>query len=281
MDGRVSGQVSALAELGERLHAYPIHTTVADHLSPGYSKRGESMARANKADPEETSHCAAPTSAPQDAPIGILLVTSQKILETGLLALLDGVPGFRVVGAASSGLEALSLIAKLRPSAVIADECLPDMSATELIRRIATDSAKPKVLSLSSSESWVVAIGMFRAGASGYMSKQRSFECMKEALWTITRGMHFVDGETGGQMAHALSERRPDTPEVALSSLSTRENEVFMLLVEGQNPHEISKSLFISRKTVETHRRTIYRKLKVRDLAELMKFAVRHHLIKP
>lgn len=239
------------------------------------------MGRANNVDPEETRQPAAPADPPQDTPITILLVTAQKILETGLLSLLESAPGFQVVGTASSGGDALSLTAKVRPSAVIVDECLPDMSATDLIRRIASDGAQPKVLALCSNGSWNVVIDIFRAGAWGYMSKQRSFECMKEALRTITRGMHFVDGETGGQMAHVLSERWANTTEVALADLSTRENEVFVMLVEGRNPQEIAKSLYISRKTVETHRRAIYRKLTVRDLAGLMKFAVRHHLVNP
>lgn len=237
------------------------------------------MVRANE--PASDSSQNAPAGVELETPIRILLVTPQKILETGLLALLGGVPEFKVVGTASSGRETLSLIAKVRPSVLIAEGHLPDLTPTELIRRVANDNAQPRVLCLYSNETWRTVIDVFRAGAWGYMSMHRPFECMKTALYSIARGRRFVDGETGGDLACAWCELRGTTTEVALASLSTREHEVFRLLVEGRNSQEISKSLYISRKTVETHRRAVHRKLKVRDLAELMKFAVRNQLVRP
>lgn len=239
------------------------------------------MARVNEPATEEASSHGASIGAQQSSRIRILLVTSQKIFETGLLALLAEVADFQVVGTASSAREALSLSTKVHPSVIIVDACMPDVSAAELIRRITSESAHTRVLSLCSDESWRAVINMFRAGAWGYMSKQRPFECMKTALRTLATGARFVDGTTGGQLAAAWCELRGSNTDVALASLSTRENEVFRLLVEGHNPHEISQSLYISRKTAETHRRSVYRKLKLRDTAELMKFAVRHQLVKP
>jgi len=82
-------------------------------------------------------------------------------------------------------------------------------------------------------------------------------------------------------LASAWGEVPGTTAEIALASLSKRESEVFRLLVEGKNAGEIAKALFISRKTAETHRRVILKKLKVRDVAELMKFAARNQLLNP
>lgn len=237
------------------------------------------MARANE--PASDADQDAPASAQLESPIRILLVTPQKILATGLVALLGGEPEFKVVGTASSGRETLSLITKVRPSVLVVDGYLPDLTATELIGRIGSDNAQLRVLCLFSNETWRTVIDVFRAGAWGYVSMHRPFESMKAALRAIARGHRFVDGETGGELACAWCELRGTTTEVALASLSTRENEVFPLLVEGRNSQEIAKALYISRKTVETHRRAIHRKLKVRDLAELMKFAVRNHLVSP
>lgn len=169
----------------------------------------------------------------------------------------------------------------LRPSLVVLDVALCETAASDAIRRVCAESQETKVLALSSAAHWGTAVGLFRAGAWGFIARERSVDDLKAALRNIALGYRFVDGLTGGMLAHAWSEAQGATSEIALASLSRREGEIFQLLVQGKNATEIGKSLFISRKTVETHRRVVLRKLKIRDIAELMRFASRNRLLSP
>jgi DNA-binding NarL/FixJ family response regulator len=134
---------------------------------------------------------------------------------------------------------------------------------------------------LSSDAHWANVIALFRVGVWGFVTKERSLDTLKAALRSISRGDRFVDGHTGGLLASTWGEVPGTTAEIALASLSKREREVFQLLIEGKNAREIAKSLYISPKTVEKHRRAVLQNLKVRDTADLMKFAARNRFLNP
>jgi two-component system, NarL family, response regulator NreC len=211
----------------------------------------------------------------------ILLATPQKIMETGLLALFGQTREFDVVGTAACGRDAVDVASKSRPSMAVVDVRLPDLTAVEVVRRMQNGSPNTRVLALSSDTNWGCVVALFRAGAWGFVANESPFDALTSALRTIMQGHHFVDGPTGGKLALAWSQMPGMTAEIALAALSKREHEVFQLLIEGNNTREITQRLFIARKTAETHRRTILGKLKVRDTADLMRFAVRNRLINP
>lgn len=217
---------------------------------------------------------------PPDA-IRILLVEPQKMVETALRALLDRKYEFSVVGSVAHGRDVLEVAKKTKPTVAIIDMMLSDVTAVEVTQRLRNDCPNIRVLALSSDTHWGSVISMFRAGAWGFVTKEGSFDDLEAALKSISLGQRFVDGLTGGLLAAAWSELPGTHAEIALASLSQRENEVFRLLVEGKNAGEIAKVLYISRKTAETHRRVVLQKLKVRDIAELVKFAARNLLLKP
>ena len=213
--------------------------------------------------------------------IRILVVEPQRIVETGLRTLLSEGDEFLVVGSPACGRDALTMAKKVHPNIAIVDGALPDLEVTDVIRQLGDECPKTRVLALSSDNTWGTVVGAFRAGAWGFVTKESTIDDLKAALRSISRGHRFVDGHTGGLLASAWGEVPGTTAEIALASLSKRESEVFRLLVEGKNAGEIAKALFISRKTAETHRRVILKKLKVRDVAELMKFAARNQLLNP
>ncbi len=218
---------------------------------------------------------------PKANTVRIVIVACQGIAESGLRALFAGTNEFLVVGSAASGRDALVLAKKVRPAIVIIDGMLPDLTAVDVIGRLRGECPETKVVALSSDMFWRSVVGVFRAGAWGFVTKERSFDDLTAALRSVSRGHRFVDGRTGGLLAFAWSEVHGTTAEISLASLSRRESEVFRLLVDGKNAAEIAKSLFISRKTAETHRRAVLKKLKVRDMAELMKLAARNRLLNP
>jgi len=211
----------------------------------------------------------------------LLLLLPQELVRSGLLALFEPSDEFLVVGTASTARECLVLAAQLHPTVVLMDVELPDMDAVTFIQHLQRDVPDARALVLSADMFWGNVIAVFRAGAWGYMAKERPVEWLREGLRVVARGYRYLDGQTGGKLAQTWGELPGTATEIALASLSRRENEVFALLVAGKNTREICKSLYISRKTVETHRRAVLRKLKVRDTAELMKFAVRNRLINP
>jgi two-component system response regulator NreC len=213
--------------------------------------------------------------------VSILLAMQDGILASGLQALFASSDEFEIIGMASSGREALSMCRILRPSLIVLDVALSEFSASEIVRRLCAESQGGKILALSSASHWGSVVGLFRVGAWGFIARERPVDDLKAALRSIAQGHRFVDGLTGGMLAHAWSEARGATSEVALASLSKREGEIFQMLIQGRSATEIGKSLFISRKTVETHRRVILRKLRMRNIAGLMDFAARNRLLSP
>jgi len=214
-------------------------------------------------------------------PIRILVVEPQQILANGLQVLLDGSNEFKVVGCVRCGRDVVGAAKALRAEIVVLDDALPDITATEVIRRLHCDSPDCRVLALSSDALWADVVGLFRAGAWGFVTKERSFDDLKAGLRDIALGNRFVDGHTGGLLASTWGDVPGTATEISLASLSKREREVFRLAIEGKNASEIAKLLFICQKTAEKHRRVVLHKLKVRNTAELVKFAARNRFLSP
>lgn len=217
----------------------------------------------------------------QEELIPILLVDPQQIVIDGLQLLLSGSEVFRLVGALPCGREVVSTVKKVQARIVVLNDNLPDIAAADIIRKLQLECPDCKVLALSSDSHWTNVIALFRAGAWGFVTKERPFDDLNAGLKTLSLGKRFVDGQTGGLLASTWGEVPGTTVELPLASLSKREHEVFCLLIEGRNAGEIAKLLFISKKTAEKHRRVTLRKLKIRNTAELMRFAVKNRFINP
>jgi len=218
---------------------------------------------------------------PRANTVRIVIVASRGITESGLQALFAGIDEFLVVGSAASGPEALVLAKKVRPAIVLMDVTSPDLKTADMIAELRRECPDTRVVVLSSDMFWQNVVSMFRAGARGFVTKERSFEDLTTALRSVSRGRRFVDGHTGGLLAFACGEAQGARAEIALASLSKRRAEVAHMLVDGKNSGEIARALSISRKTAEAHRRAVLKKLNVRDVAGLMKLAARNRLLNP
>lgn len=210
----------------------------------------------------------------------ILLVDDHKILRDGLRSLLENHLGYRVVGEAQDGKSAIQLARKLKPEVIIMDISLPDISGIEASKEIIKISPMVKILALSMHSDKRFVSDMLRAGASGYLLKDCAFEELQEAIETVSADGKYVSPNLTGTVINAYVEhlRNRNTPPPA--SLSEREQDVLIALVEGSSSKDISYKLHISAKTVDTYRQRIMEKLNIHNIPDLVKYAIREGLIR-
>jgi DNA-binding NarL/FixJ family response regulator len=204
----------------------------------------------------------------------IVLVDDHRLFRACLKSMLNK-EDFQVVGEADDGRDGLRLIAKLKPQAVITDISMGGRNGIEFTRQIHRDFPDVKVLVVSMHNESRFIMESFAAGASGYLLKDSGFEEVSNALKVVLAGRKYIGPDVaeivvGRAVAHWLSESQSQVPKI-----SSREREVLQLVAEGKSTKEIAASLFVSIKTVETHRRQIMDRLNLPNIPQLTKFAIR------
>ncbi len=211
--------------------------------------------------------------------IKILLADDHKITRQGLRSLLEKQADIKVVAEAEDGREAVSLARELHPDVVIMDVSMPDMNGMAATRQILGESQKIKVIALSMHSDTLFISEMLKSGASGYLLKDCAFEELREAIRTVIAGNIYLspaisDVVVDDYLYRLSKTSSSDSGEV----LTDRELEVLQLMAEGKSTKQIALQLYISVKTVETHRRQIMNKLNLHTVAELTKYAIRKGL---
>ena len=207
--------------------------------------------------------------------IRILLADDHKITRQGLRSLLDKQADMEVVAEAEEGRTAVRLVREMLPDMVIMDVSMPDLNGMEAARQIVDAFPNVKIIALSMHSDALFVTEMLRSGASGYLLKDCAFEELARAIRTVVAGKTYLSPTISGVVVddylHRLSKADFSGSEV----LSNREREVLQLLAEGKSTKQIALKLYISAKTVETHRRQIMDKLDIHSVAELTKYAIR------
>ena len=214
-----------------------------------------------------------------DHPWRVLLVDDHPLVREGLRAALRRVLPAARLQEAGAAAEALTQIAAHHPQLILLDVNLPGMSGLKLAGQIRTADPHVKMLMVAAeADPWTVQAAL-AAGASGFMAKTRSAECLTQAVLAVLSGEEFLcpDSQAALQQAvqHGGFDREPPGPAV----LSSREREVLRYLAHGENTKNIASLLEISPKTVETHRQHIMAKLGLDNVAALTCYALRHGLI--
>ena len=205
----------------------------------------------------------------------ILLADDHKIVSEGLQMVIDKQAEMKVVGLASDGREAVRLTRELSPDVVIMDVAMPNLNGIEATRQIIKEAPGVKVLALSMHTDRRYVTGMLSAGVSGYLLKDCAGAELAQAVRTVMEDKVYLSPAIAGVVVEELTHKSSPTDRRPLSVLSPRELEVLQLLAEGQSSRQIAGVLHISVKTVETHRRQLMEKLKLGNIAELTKFAIR------
>ena len=206
----------------------------------------------------------------------ILLADDHVIIRDGLRAMLQRQPDMRIVAEAGNGHDAVALADELGPDVVVMDVAMPGLDGIEATRRILEKRPATKVLVLSvySGDRPLIA-DCFRAGASGYLPKEGSFDELALAIRTVMQDKVYISPRVEQGALDAL--RNPDS-DAAAHRLTPREREVLRELADGFAMKQIAVHLDVSVKTIETHRRQIMDKLNLHSVAELTKYAIRQGL---
>ena len=207
----------------------------------------------------------------------VLLVDDHKIIRDGLRAILERHPDIQVIGEAAEGHAAIAIARATRPDVIVMDVSMRGLNGIDATARLTSEIPESKVIGLSMNSDRRYVLAMLAAGAAGYLLKDAAADELLRAVHMVASGQTFLSPEiTGIVIDKALKTDLPD--EAPAGALTTREREVLQLLAEGRTSREIGTQLHIALSTVETHRRQIMSKLKIRTIAELTKYAIREGL---
>jgi DNA-binding NarL/FixJ family response regulator len=217
----------------------------------------------------------------------ILLADDHDILRDGLRALLEMAGDIEVIGEARTGREAVTAALCLQPDIILMDISLPELDGVEACRRIRQQIASTRVLFLTMHESAEYYVRAHEAGAAGYVIKRTASAELLGAVRAAARGDRFLSPSVAAQQIcavqtmHRRSAAGGAPADDAYQSLTSREREVLQLVAEGYSNQAIADKLIVSIKTVQAHRAAVMRKLGLRDVTHLVRYAVRRGLVDP
>jgi two-component system, NarL family, response regulator NreC len=204
----------------------------------------------------------------------LLLADDHGIVRQGLRALLENEPDFRLVGEAADGLQAVRQVERHEPDVVVMDLMMPGLNGIEASRQLTRRCPRTRVVMLSMHSDVAYAAESVRAGATGYVRKEACAEELVQAIRAVAGGKcYFSPPLDEGAIAGYLRQTEGGPPD-PLEALTEREREVLQLTAEGHSGVEIAGRLFISPRTVESHRASLMRKLGVHNQKELVRYAV-------
>ena len=210
--------------------------------------------------------------------IKVMVADDHKMIREGLKALIERQKELEVVAEAANGQMAVRAARKVSPDVVVMDVGMPDLNGIEATRQITALPHKPKVIGLSMHSDRRYVSQMLKAGASGYLLKDNAFEELVKAIYTVMKGQTYLSPDIAETIVDDYRRIKTDDDCSVFALLTEREREVLQQIAEGCSTKEIAGDLFVSVKTIETHRRQIMEKLKLHSVAELTKYAVKEGL---
>jgi DNA-binding NarL/FixJ family response regulator len=209
----------------------------------------------------------------------ILVVDDHAVVRRGVRSLLESHEGWEVCGEATTGRDAVEQSRRLRPDVVVMDLSLPELNGLEATRQILKDAPDTEVLVLTMHHSEQLARDVLQVGARGYVLKSDADENLITAVDTLRQHKPFL---TSTVTEFVLDDyvRRGDGAADDLV-LTAREREIIQLVAEGQSNKAAAATLGISVKTIEAHRANIMRKLHLRSISDLVRYAIRNKIAQP
>lgn len=207
--------------------------------------------------------------------VRVLVVDDHAVVREGIRSVLERQPGFEVVGEAASGAEALRMAVATSPDVVVLDVSMPGGSGLRAAAELRIQAPEARVLILSMYDNAEYVLEAVRAGASGYLLKDSAATDLRQAVTAVHNGDSYFSAAVAAQLTAAKRgeiDRESLTGKLGL--LSGREREVLAGIARGLTNKEIGTELGISHRTVETHRESLMRKIRVHTVAGLTKFAL-------
>ena len=212
--------------------------------------------------------------------IRVLIAEDHLMVRAGIRALLEKAGDIHVLGEASNGQEAIEMTGALKPDVLIMDIMMPRMNGIQAAENIREMRLPTHILLLSMYSDEGFVHQALQCGVKGYVLKSSVSDELLWAVRTVASGKTYLSGPISEIVVEStVNPRLPLQEGDPLSNLSPREKEVLQLIAEEYTSAEIGKMLFISEKTVEKHRTKLMEKLNVRNLAGLVRLAVKYHLV--
>jgi len=208
--------------------------------------------------------------------VRMVVVDDHALFRRGLVSLLAEIPEFQVVGEASNGREAISLIQQTNPDVVLLDVNMPVMDGIQTVQTLREQKNKVQILMLTISQQDEDLLGALTAGANGYLLKNTEPEELRQAILLVASGKSILSPDVTATVLRALNRVQPVD---SSGPLSDRELEVLHCLAQGQTTTQIAAQLFISENTVKTHIRHILEKLDASNRTEAVSKAIQMGLI--
>ncbi len=211
--------------------------------------------------------------------INIVLADDHQVVRKGVRALISVEPDFNIIGETGDGLETLDLVEKLKPDVLVLDLMMPGLNGLEVNRQLAKKSPATRivVLSMHSSEAYV--LEALRAGAKAYVLKDAPPEELVYAIREAFAGRRYLSSPLSENAIEVYTRDAESTRQEPYDQLTMREREILQLSAQGLTNVAIGSRLFISPRTVETHRTNLMRKLELHNHTQLVQFALQHGII--
>ncbi|MBI4862613.1 MAG: response regulator transcription factor [Candidatus Riflebacteria bacterium] len=212
-------------------------------------------------------------------PIRVLMADDHAMFRGGLRTLLEREGDIEIAGETSSGLETLSVVRDLEVDVLLLDISMPGMTGTHAAEAALKLKPRLAIIMLTMHEDEHYMREAFKIGVRGFVLKKSPPASLVQAIRLVVQGRQYVDPHLSEHLIAMYSGRTPE-PAAKRNELTSREQEVCKLLALGHTNGEISRQLFISERTVETHRANIMTKLNLRSRAELVRYAMESGLLK-
>ena len=213
-------------------------------------------------------------------PLRILIVDDHAVVRRGVRSLLESEAGWEISGEATTGREAVDMARRLQPDVIVMDLSLPELNGLDATRQILKDSPRSEILVLTMHHSEELARDVLHAGARGYVLKSDADQSLIAAVKSLREHKPFLSSKVTEFVLDDYL-RQTDALEEALTheAVTAREREIIQLLAEGKSNKEAASILGISVKTIEAHRANIMRKLRLRSVSELVRYAIRNKIV--
>lgn len=208
----------------------------------------------------------------------VLIADDHEIVRAGVRNLLES-GGYACCGEAGNGREAVKMAEALKPDVAILDVTMPELNGIEAAKQVLKLSPETKVLVFTVHDAEQVVVDIFRTGAHGYVLKSDAGRQLLDAVKCVLGGKHYFSSQVSEVIYSSMRNDLPHVVPKDEDKPTTREREIIQLLAEGGSNKDVADKLGISVKTVETHRAAIMRKLGLHSIGELVRYAIRNHII--
>jgi DNA-binding NarL/FixJ family response regulator len=210
--------------------------------------------------------------------IKILIADDHQLFREGLANLLASAPDIEVIAQAKDGKDAMEKTLELKPDVVLIDIGMPQMNGIEATRQLKKEMPEVKIIAVSMHSDRQYVKGILEAGADGYLLKNCTYHQLTDAIKSVHSGKKILSDDITDLVIKGYLEPA-DIEADGFADLSEREVEILQLYAEGKSTREISEKLFISVKTVGTHKQHILEKLNLKNNADIIKFALKKGMI--